>query len=352
MSHSLNQSLASTTSPGWIRSPAFDSLLIGGTASIALLTGIFAAQDPYWFRTLLIVNMWALGYHHVIATYTRIGFDTQSLHEHRFLVFALPVLLLGVTTGLFAAGGTWLLATIYLHWQYFHYTRQSYGVEQIYWRRGNPADVPRDRATWAVIYAVPVWGLVHRSIQDSPTFLGLEVAYLPIPPWVGTIVAVGAVGTIAYWVALRVGEAIRGELRLAHTLYVTSHIMIFVSGYILIQSINPGWLLVNVWHNAQYLLIVWMFNTNRFRDGVDPKHRFLSTLSQPQNVVLYTLTCVCISTAFYLGSLELIDTLPLAAISATLIFTQTVNFHHYTVDAFVWKLRRPAVRDTTVAEPV
>ena len=128
--------------------------------------------------------------------------------------------------------------------------------------------------------------------------------------------------------------------------------MIFVSGPIRIEDINPGWLLVNVWHNAQYLVIVWMLNTNRLDDGIDPKHRFRSTLSQPRNVVLYTLTCICISTAFYLGRLEFIAALPLAAIFATLIFTQTVNFHHYTVEAFVGKLGKPAVRDITVADPV
>ena len=44
-----------------------------------------------------------------------------------------------------------------------------------------------------------------------------------------------------------------------------------------------------------------------------------------------------------------IDALPVAAVSATLIFSQTVNFHHYTVDAVVWKLRTASVRRTAGA---
>jgi hypothetical protein len=135
----------------------------------------------------------------------------------------------------------------------------------------------------------------------------------------------------------------------AHTLYVASHIAIFVSGYVLIEAVDPGWLLVNVWHNAQYLLVVWMFNTNRFKQGVDPSHRFLSTLSQPRHAALYTLVLLAISALFYRGAFAVIDALPVAAVSATLIFGQTVNFHHYAVDAVVWKLRRPAVSRTAGA---
>ena len=69
-----------------------------------------------------------------------------------------------------------------------------------------------------------------------------------------------------------------------HTAYVASHIAIFSAGYLLIADINTGWLVLNIWHNLQYVLIVWMFNARRFAKGVDPQRRFLSTISQPRNV--------------------------------------------------------------------
>ena len=64
------------------------------------------------------------------------------------------------------------------------------------------------------------------------------------------------------------------------TLYMCSHIKIFGFGYLQIDDINHGWLVLNVWHYAQYILTVWLFNNNRFKDGIHPKHRFLSYLSQ------------------------------------------------------------------------
>jgi hypothetical protein len=33
-----------------------------------------------------------------------------------------------------------------------------------------------------------------------------------------------------------------------------------------------------------------------------------------------------------------------AGVAAVMIY-QTVNFHHYVVDALIWKLRRPALRN-------
>ena len=340
---------ANASKAGWLRGPAFDTLFLGGTAALALCLGAFASRDRSTFISILIVNLWLLGYHHVIATYTRIAFDTESLRRHRFLVFGLPIALLGVVWALYTGAGVGPLVTIYLYWQWFHYTRQSYGVEQIYWRRSGGTGEQRDRATWAVIYAVPFWGIVHRSAQAQPYFLDMEVVYLPVTAWMDTIAAVGALAAVAFWLVLRVGEALRGELRVAHSLYVVSHIAVFTSGYILIEQVDPGWLLVNIWHNTQYLLVVWMYNTNRFGGEIDPQHRFLSTLSQPQNAILYVFTCLASSALFYRGAFALIDALPIAAASATVIFSQTVNFHHYTVDAIVWKLRSASVRKTAGA---
>ena len=75
----------------------------------------------------------------------------------------------------------------------------------------------------------------------------------------------------------------------AHFLYVVTHVGVFAAGYLLIEDLGHGWLVLNVWHNAQYVLTVWLFNNNRFKDEVDTRHRFLSTLSRRKNFVFYIL---------------------------------------------------------------
>jgi hypothetical protein len=41
--------------------------------------------DARLYPILLLADLWLLGYHHVVATYTRLAFDTQSLRRNRFL---------------------------------------------------------------------------------------------------------------------------------------------------------------------------------------------------------------------------------------------------------------------------
>jgi hypothetical protein len=105
--------------------------------------------------------------------------------------------------------------------------------------------------------------------------------------------------------------------------------------------VDCGWLVLNVWHNAQYLLFVWMFNANRFKDGVDPEDRLLSTISEEQRTLLYTGVCLAISTALYLAIGHVAAVLPVA-----LVTYQAINFHRYVVDGVIWKVRKKSLRET------
>ena len=112
----------------WLRSLNFDSLLICGCAVLAIGTGSLAVVRPELFPLVLALNFFLLGYHHVVATYTRIAFDSESFRQHRSLVVWLPpIVLMGVvaTVQMF---GAWAVGTTYFYWQWFHYTRQSYVV--------------------------------------------------------------------------------------------------------------------------------------------------------------------------------------------------------------------------------
>ena len=107
-------------------------------------------------------------------------------------------------------------------------------------------------------------------------------------------------------------------------------------------DITRGWLFVNIWHNAQYLLFVWAFNARQFWSGEDPSRRLLSRISQRKNVVWYALTCLGLSTLFYATLGQLTSRTALTFLPLVLVTHQTVNFHHYIVDALIWRSRRPA----------
>jgi hypothetical protein len=102
---------------GWLRSAGFDHFFVMGVLALALLSGAVVVARPELFKLILAADVWLLGYHHVIATYTRLAFDRDSLREHRFFVFYLPFIVIGATFALALSVGVWVIATVYLYWQ-------------------------------------------------------------------------------------------------------------------------------------------------------------------------------------------------------------------------------------------
>lgn len=325
---------------GWLRGVSFDSTFILGIASLAIACGWVVVTNPSLFSKLFVLNAWLLGYHHVISTFTRLTFDKDSFEEHRFLMTWLPLMVLTAVTLVCIAFGVWILTTVYFYWQWWHYTRQSYGISRIYQRR---AGLNSDILHKLVTYGLPAWGILHRSSQAPEQFLFTEVRVVPVPMWLEIVVATLTIVALGWWVLRTIRDWSSNSLSVAHTLYLGTHLVIFGVGYLAIDNINHGWLVLTIWHNCQYIFVVWMFNNNRFKGKVDPKHRFLSYLSQNSKVVTYLAVCLLLSTVTYatlqysLGWLAIATTtsLPLFAI----VF-QAINFHHYVVDAVIWKVRR------------
>lgn len=344
-----SQPLAATLAPapawGWLRNASFDSLFIGGVAAVALASTALVVWQPMLFALVVVADMWLLGFHHVVSTFTRLAFDTESFRTYRALVLWLPLIVLAVVLALVSLFGGWILPTVYLYWQWFHYTRQSYGIAQIYRRKaGSLGDEPA-LLTKSIIYLLPLWGILHRSWEKPDSFLGMEVEVLPVPLVVVQAAAVVTLAAVGWWSWRLLVAARQRRLPVAYTLYMASHLVIFAFGYLVVDSLDFGWLTINIWHNAQYILLVWMYNNNRFKGGVDPQHRFLSAISQPRRVAIYFLVCLGISSLFYALLGGTLNLLGFSVLTLSLIAYQTINFHHYIVDGIIWKVRKPKLQE-------
>ena len=81
-------------SPGWLVGRRFDFGFIFGIAVLALASGIIVLINPTLFPIILMLDVWFLGYHHVVSTFTRLCFDKESARQHRLLIYQLPLIVL------------------------------------------------------------------------------------------------------------------------------------------------------------------------------------------------------------------------------------------------------------------
>lgn len=325
----------------WLRSAPFDLLLVVGVLALALALGGAALTSPAAFTIVVYADVWLLAYPHIASMYTRVAFDRVSVKAHRFLLFGLPPLVLLATAGATWAGGVVALNTIYFYWQSWHYTRQSYGIARAYARTGGQPRAAPDLVSDCVVYAFPLWGLLHRAQQQHAEFFGAPLWSPRVPHGVVMAVAVFALASLAVWTWQRLRPG-RDEAppRVGHALFVLSHVVMTLVSYVAVRDITRGWLFINIWHNAQYMLFVWAFNARQFSRGVDPARRLVSRLSQRGNVLGYALTCLGLSTLFYATLGQLTSRTAITVLPVVLVTHQAVNFHHYIVDAVIWRSRR------------
>ncbi len=340
MASSLHPSLRGPAT--YIRSREFDTTLLAAPIVAGLLAALVVTADPRLYPLLLVADLWLLGYHHVVATYTRLAFDTQSLRRNRFLAVDLLVLVTVVTLGIAVTAGAWVIATAFLYLQWFHYMRQGYGIARMYYRAtpagriGGSRDLPTDLA----IYLVPIYGIAARSSTMGERFLGLPVKPIVLPEEVVMLLGVAAAAAVIAWIARTMRAALAGTFDFQYAAFAVSHIVIFLVAYVLVDDVNTGWLAINVWHNFQYVLVVWMSNAKRYAGGIDPTARFLSRLSQPGRVMMYFACCLAITTLIY-AALDRFTVLVLGGgMAVTIGIYMGINFHHYIVDALIWKRRK------------
>jgi hypothetical protein len=332
---------------GWLDSKAYDSIFIFGIAAIALSSGMLVLYNPALFYPVLLADLWLLGYHHVIATFTKLAGTKEDRKENRFLIYWLPVIVLTAVLGLYFGIGIWSIVTVYFFWQWFHYTRQAYGISVFYKRKAQNQIVESKWFLHASIWAIPIWGLLYRCMQGWNEFLFLPIAIPAVPERLVFLAGIAALLSVVWWLYSSFLQFKAGTLSLAHTYFVASHMLIFSVGYVFIKDLNTGWLVANIWHNAQYILFVWLYNSNRFKKSeVDAKNiTVMSWLSQrkPMRILAYFIFTLILTTFFYRSlaqGFQFIAGANVVLLSTLYIIGyQTVNFHHYVVDGLIWKAR-------------
>lgn len=326
---------------------AGDWLFIVVLPLIAILSGIFVSYQPDYFYLVLMLDLWLLGYHHVIATFTRIGFDAKSIKQHWKLLFPLPILVLGSVFTIYNTGGAIILGSLYLYWQWYHYSRQSEGIAKSYGLKGADKDFVRTPRHRFLFYLTPLTSFAYMISQGQDSFLNIPILTISLDDDIRNILLLCSYTTALSWLALALVALRRKQVSLYYFVYMLSHFCIYLVAYTLIDEINYSWLTINIWHNAQYIGFVWLFNRKKHAAGFDKSQPIVSYISQPSRLFIYLGSCLILSLLVYWAIDKAIffsDTTD--KIALIFIVYSAINFHHYIVDSQIWKLRKPHIQET------
>jgi tetratricopeptide (TPR) repeat protein len=331
----------------WIVDPWRDFALIVG-APLFILPALWIAEGRFRPEQiyLFVASFGAVG-HHLPGMMRAYG-DRQLFRRFR-LRFVLAPLLLGGICLFFALRGLTAMVLVAYAWGVWHGLMQTYGFLRIYDAKVgsiSPRMARLDYAmcvSWFVAAVLMSPTRMTKILTDyyqagglvfSPGIIGgLKAAWL---------VATAVVTLGFLWQLLRQRRAGQAVSPAKLVLLVTSIAFWWYSN-VVVGNMLVGIALFEIFHDMQYLTIVWIFNLNRAERNptVGRFTRFLFRRS-------WGLVGLYVGLIAAYGSLNLIPPLlesQTLGRGLTGLLTASALLHFY-YDGFIWKVREPSIGES------
>jgi len=329
----------------WILSPLSDLIWFQGSvlAGVALLIFFvlappIAAAPNAAQPALLALLLWGILFDgtHVVGTYAR-SYLVREPGARAGLpgVGSLALFAVGPAAAVadWAVGGAvfpYFLQAALL-WAYYHLVRQHWGFVALYRRRA-PADPTPVRLDEAFLWLGCLYPFVRFSLTPAFATTGLPqllpaAAMAPVRHVLDGVVALAAVALAAVWIK-RGGERALGPKHAFLAIVIAFHLATFA----LLSNLLEITATLTIFHNLQYHRIVWQHEAGKGRRPLGGLVPYLAA-GLALGVVWYGPRVM----GAHLAGPGLLRNVILGV-------AWGVAFHHYLVDAKIWRLRRaPAV---------
>ncbi|MDQ2947956.1 MAG: tetratricopeptide repeat protein, partial [Acidobacteriota bacterium] len=329
----------------WILGRWLDLLLFVGTP--AVLIPIFIAAQARWSAQDIFLFVGAFGAmgHHLPGMIRAYGDPALfSRFKTRFVVAPVALLAVCVWSSIYNIQAIQLVALI---WGIWHGLMQTYGFCRIYDAKASASAASRARADF-ILCATAFTAAVVLSPLRFRTCLELyyESGGPVIPTWaistirnamIGLVVLAVAQFAWRQWLDWRAGRG-ASPIKL---LLLASSISFWWYCNNGVQNILVGIALFEVFHDVQYLSIVWIYNRTRVErdESIRGFMRFIFRQSG-------SLLGVYVGLVFAYGAIALVGQgLSIEAIRNTLIGVVTASaLLHFYYDGFIWKVRETQTR--------
>jgi Flp pilus assembly protein TadD len=332
------------TSP-WILDRWRDLVLFVGTP--VLLIPIFAAAQKYWTAQDIFLFVGAFGAmgHHFPGMVR--AYSDRALFERfkvRFVVAPVALLAVCIWASLYNIQAIQLVA---LAWGIWHGMMQTYGFCRIYDAKASAKAAARARADLALCFA---WFLAAVLLSPMRFRSSLDLYYEsggPVIPHSGIevarlliVIALGLVTAAFLWRQWRDWRSGQGASPVKLVLLVSSIAFWWYCNNG-VQNILVGIALFEVFHDVQYLAIVWIYNRTRVErdNSIGGFMRFVFRRSG-------ALIGVYVGLVLAYGSIALTTSGVSAEwIRHALIGVVTASaLLHFYYDGFIWKVRETQTR--------
>ena len=335
---------AESAEPGqkslWILDPARDLLLFVATPLLILpLAWAIRASASDQFFALIVAAFGQVG--HNLPGFIRAYGDRDLFRRFRFRFIVAPAVL-GAACLFAAFYNIHALILASVAWAIWHALMQTYGFIRIYAAKAGENSAFDRRLDFSVCL---LWFTGAILLNENPLMLMLSRWYrcggFLIPAsWIDSLQGLWwgllAIATGLWIVRLGFG-CFRGAPPSPVKLLVTvSSIGFYWFAYAIAGNILVGAAMFEVFHDVQYLAIVWLFNRRRVEQS-DNAGAFFKFVFGRSGALIGIYVGLC----FAFGSFRFLEN-GLAdgpARNVVLAFLATSGLLHYYYDGFIWKIR-------------
>jgi tetratricopeptide (TPR) repeat protein len=333
----------------WILGPWRDLLLFVATPFLVLPLGLAVSTQSSGEQILFwVLAFGALG-HHVPGLLRAYG-DRELFQRFRWRFIVVPLVLLPIC-GLFFFDQLVGMKLVVLAWGLWHFLMQTYGFARIYDGKSGGGGRISGWLDWSLCIAWFGAAVLH-SPRRVGEFLGMAYqAGLPVDwdlpvesvrgYWVGftVVVTVLSLGQLAR-------RAVRGmPVSLGKVLLLVISFSFFWYCTVNLTNLVLGIAMFEIFHDIQYLAIVWSFNRRRVDSGagVGAVTRFLFRNSGSL-AGLWVGLYVGLVLAY--GSLSVVVDRVSSESLRNLLYgvIATSSLLHFYYDGFIWKVRESSTR--------
>jgi hypothetical protein len=297
LSSSIPEARTAPLRDPFIAGPVYDGFFFFGSVLAVVAAWIAsAAFHVDGFYVLAAVAVVSNG-PHLGSTWTRVYLDRREWQKRPLQIFLVPALITAAVVSVTFLGwkGQRLLDTLLLYWATWHFLAQNYGLLRIYQKRsGEPDSSLPLRLERPLMYMSVAWCALHRLKTGPRQLFGQEVFYPDLPwPMIDALLAVTVCLAVYYlWVRLRRGQW-RETFVWLRVAFVFACFVGFAVPFLLItRDGTTAFAAAACWHGFQYIGIVRFYNRNAWKDGVNPKAKIISWVSQQGRLRLFLYACL------------------------------------------------------------